>query len=234
MNKLAVFVEGLTEVLFMDKLIEEIAGEHNVLIEHRAIRGGTTTKLTTRLIKAARPNTGQKYFVLIYDCGADNSVKTRIRYEHQNLTNHGYSRIIGLHDVAPTFTRDEIPKLEASLPKYIKTSLIPVTFILAIMEIEGWFLAETTHYGRIDPAITVAAIKETLKFDPEHDDMEQRSAPADDLDNCYKIGGKRYTKRKGRLQRTADALDYAPIYIKFPEKFRYVGKMIGCIEAFLT
>ena len=75
MNKLAVFVEGLTEVLFMDKLIEEIAGEHNVLIEHRAIRGGTTTKLTTRLIKAARPNTGQKYFVLIYDCGADNSVR---------------------------------------------------------------------------------------------------------------------------------------------------------------
>ena len=41
-----------------------------------------------------------------------------------------------------------------------------MTFILAIMEIEGWFLAETTHYGRIDPAITVAAIKETLKFDP--------------------------------------------------------------------
>ena len=40
MNKLAVFVEGHAEVAFMEKLIEEIAGEKNVLIEQREIRGG--------------------------------------------------------------------------------------------------------------------------------------------------------------------------------------------------
>jgi len=40
MNKLAVFVEGYTEVVFVEKLVEEIAGQQNVLIEHRKIRGG--------------------------------------------------------------------------------------------------------------------------------------------------------------------------------------------------
>ena len=83
-----------------------------------------------RLIKATRPNTGQEYFVLIYDCGGDNSVKTRICEEHKNLTKRGYSRILGLRDVRPTFTYADVPRLEASLPKYIKTSLIPVDFIL--------------------------------------------------------------------------------------------------------
>jgi hypothetical protein len=38
MSKLAVFVEGYTEVVFVDKLIEEIAGESNIRIEHREIR----------------------------------------------------------------------------------------------------------------------------------------------------------------------------------------------------
>ena len=46
MNKLAVFVEGYTEVVFVEKLIEEIAGENNVLIEHREIRGGSSKRRT--------------------------------------------------------------------------------------------------------------------------------------------------------------------------------------------
>ena len=43
MNRLAVFVEGYTEAVFVEKLIEEIAGQNKVLIEHRKIRGGRTT-----------------------------------------------------------------------------------------------------------------------------------------------------------------------------------------------
>ena len=46
MNRLAVFVEGYTEVVFVQKLIEEIAGKNNVLIEHRAIRGGSAARRT--------------------------------------------------------------------------------------------------------------------------------------------------------------------------------------------
>jgi hypothetical protein len=232
MRKLAVFVEGYTEVVFMAKLVEEVAGKNNVLIEHREIRGGSTTKRTMRRIKAARPGTGQEYFVLIYDCGGDETVKKRILEEHQNLTKEGYSSIIGLRDVRPKFTHADIPKLEANLPKYVKTSLIPVVFVLAIMEIEAWFLAEATHYQKIDAAITVAAIKATLGFDPESDDMEQRLAPADDLNKCYAIGGKNYVKH--RAQDTVDALDYALIYVRLREKFRYVERLMGALETFLA
>jgi hypothetical protein len=232
MNRLAVFVEGYTEVMFVARLIEEIAGKHRVLIEHREIRGGGSTRRTMGLVKAANSDTGQKYFALIVDCGGDEQVKSRILEEHQNLTEKGYLKIIGIRDVRPTFTHSDIPRLEANLPKYVKTSLIPVQFILSIMEIEAWFLAETTHYQKIDPSITVEAIKAAFGFDPETDDMEQRAAPAHDLDNCYAIGGKTYLKNKAKD--TVVALDCTLIYTELCAKFRYLQRLIASIDAFLN
>jgi hypothetical protein len=232
MNRLAVFVEGYTEVMFVERLIEEIAGRHMVLIEHREIRGGGATRRTMGLVKAAKSDTGQKYFALIVDCGGDEQVKSRILEEHQNLTAKGYLRIIGMRDVRPNFTYADIPRLEANLPKYVKTSLIPVQFILSIMEIEAWFLAEATHYKRIDPSVTVEAIKAALGFNPETDDMEQRAAPADDLNNCYAIGGKTYLKHKAKD--TVDALDFTLIYVELCNKFKYLKRLIANIDAFLN
>ena len=232
MNKLAIFVEGYTEIVFVEKLIEEIAGKNKVLIEHRKIRGGSKTRRTMRVIKAAKPHTGQTYYVLLVDCGGDDLVKSRIQEEHANLTRNGYSKLIGIRDVRPKFSHGDISKLEAGLLKYIKTSLIPVTFILAILEIEAWFLTEATHYPRIEPSITVSAIKTNLGFDPENDDMEQRLYPADDLNACYAIGGKTYVKHDAKI--TVDALDYALIYTELRGKIGYLSHLISAIDAFLT
>jgi hypothetical protein len=233
MNRLAVFVEGYTEAVFVEKLIEEIAGQNKVLIEHKEIRGGRTTHRTVRLLKASKP-TGQEYYVLLLDCGGDELVKTRIQEEHDNLTKNGYSRLIGVRDVRPTFTHGDIPKLEAGLLKYIKTSLAPVVFILSIMEIEAWFLAEATHFPRIEPSITVAAIKANLGFDPENDDMAQRLCPADDLNACYAIGRKAYVKHQAKIKITVDALDYALIYTELRSKIDYLDRLITVIDEFLT
>ena len=232
MNRLAVFVEGHTEVVFVEKLIEEIAGTNNVLIEHREIRGGGKARRTFAQMKAAQADTGQEYYVLIVDCGGDGLVKSRILEEHQSLTNKGYLRIIGLRDVRGDFTHADIPRLEANLPKYVKTSLIPVDFILAIMEIEAWFLAEVTHFPKIHPAITVPAIKAALKFDLENDDLEKRLAPADDLNDCYAIGGRAYVKQ--RAQDTVNLLDYAIIYLQLCHRFRYLERLIRIVEGFLS
>ena len=170
------------------------------------MRGGSASPTSIRIIKAAKHSTGQKYYVLIVDCGSDDSVKTRIRDQHQNLSASGYSRVIGIRDVRPQIAYADIPRLEANLPRYISTSLIPVKFILAIMETEAWFLAESTHFSRIDPAITISAIKSNLGFDPENDSMELRPNPAVDLNDCYHIGGKSYKKKQTRIDLTINGL----------------------------
>jgi hypothetical protein len=79
LNKLAIFVEGYTEVLFVDRLISEIGGAHKVLIEQMKIRGGSSVRRAWSFIKAAKPATGQKFYILLVDCGGEDLVKSRIR-----------------------------------------------------------------------------------------------------------------------------------------------------------
>lgn len=232
MRKLAVFVEGYSEMLFVERLIFEIAGTHNVTIELKKIRGGSTVKRSMTVVKAASIATGQQYYVLIVDCGGDSQVKTRIMEEHKSLTGSGYTKIIGIRDVRPDFTYDQVPQLEVGLKKYIKTSLIPVEFILAVMEIESWFLAEFNHFPRIDPSITVSAIKTELGFDPELDDLSLRPNPTDDLNAAYMIGGKSYGKNQ--VSTTIDVIDYSYVYLELQYKIAYLERLGVCIETFLS
>ena len=232
MDKMAVYVEGKTEALFVKKLIEEIAGDA-VQIEYQEKRGGGRAAPALNIITVTR-SAGQKYYVLLVDCGGDKEVNSRIRDDQASLTGAGHSKILGVRDVRPTFLYADVPTVEAGFRRGVNPSLAPVEFILAVMEIEAWFLAETTHFARIAPAITIEAIKTRLGFDPENDDLEQRPAPSDDLRDCYGIGGKQYGKSEAQVQKTINALDYAQIYIEVRKKFRHLERLIHSIEEFLS
>lgn len=232
MRRLAIFAEGNTEILFIRKLIEEIAGEHQVIFEEIRIAGGTTCARRLIPLSGAKAQTNEKFYVLLLDCGGDHQVKSRILEEHERLTNKGYSMLIGSFDVRPRFTYADIPRLESHLSYRVKTKLAPVIFVLQIMEIESWFLSESTHFARIDPSITVDAIKSQLGFDPENDDMQRRPYPSQDLDACYRIAGKAYLKKKA--QRTTDALDYTIVYTAIRAKISYLNKLISALDSFLS
>ena len=156
------------------------------------------------------PSTGQEHFVLIFNCGNDELVKSRMVEEYTNLAGAGYSKLICIRDVYPKFKYAEIGKLEMGLPIWVRTKPILVDFILSIMEVEAWFLAEHTHFTQIDPALTVAAIIARLNFDPANDDMQLRPAPADDLHDCYALVSKAY--EKATAIETIKALDYTYMY----------------------
>ena len=234
MKKLAIFVEGYTEVLFIERLFLEICGAHNVVIEHKEIKGGGKSGITPRrfsTVKAAKIVTNEQYYVLIVDCGGDKLVAEKIREEHANLSKSGYSKILGIRDLRPDFKQVDIPRLEINLKKYIKTNLIPVEFILSVMEIEAWFLSEYTHFKKIDPLLNLDLIIKNLGFDPSNDDMQLRMEPQADLNRCYSLAGKKYIKSN---QLTVDALDYAYIYINVQGKIHHLNKLISNIDAFLT
>src|SRR4051812_318685 len=111
MNKMAVFVEGYTEVVFVGKLIQEIAEENAVLIQWRRITGGATCPRYNHQIKAEGPQSAQEHFVVIHDCGGDDAVKTRMLEEYPRLVAARYSAIACIRDVYPKYTHAEIPTL---------------------------------------------------------------------------------------------------------------------------
>lgn len=232
MKKLAVFVEGNTELLFVERLLSELANDRSIRLDLARIRGGSKIPRSMTIVRAAQPDSGQRYYALIVDCGGDHQVKTRILEEHENLTRSGYCQIIGLRDVRPTFSYAEVAKLEQGLRTYIKTSLIPVEFVLAVMEIEAWFLAEYLHFPLIDPAITPEAIRAGLGFDVCKGDLSQRSDPADDLNNSYKLAGKEY--KKSNSAATVSALDCGHLYLELSSRIAYLRRLTTAIEGFLA
>lgn len=234
MKKLAAFVEGQTEQLFVERLLLEIAGEKNIEIELRQASGGSSIKRSARLIGARRPATGAEYFAMIVDCGADNRVKSDVRDNYERLISSGYTSIVGIRDVAPEFTRADIPELERFLNYGVKTVPIRVAFVLAVMEIEAWFLAEHSHFERLKAGLTCARIVAAFGFNPEMDNMELRNLPAQDLDQIYQLEGLRYRKSKRHTQRTLDVLDYAQVYLNIRARVPRIGQLVDVIDAFLN
>lgn len=230
LRKLAVFVEGKTELKFIERMVLEVAGRHNVLIETREVFGGATVPRSMVTLQSATARNTESYFVLIVNCQGDHQVKTRIVEEHQNLTNTGYEKIIGMRDVFPDFSEAEIPKLRRGLMMYIRGNLIPVEFVLSVMEIEAWFLGELNHFPLIDPALSIDNIRNVTGLDL-HTDLSKRENPASDLKAIYDIAGIEY--KKG-AETTLEKLDYAYIYTVLRNRIASIDQLMSSLDKFLT
>ena len=234
MKKLAVFVEGQTEQLFIEKLLEEAAGKNNIAIEKSQARGGQSGRRSLKLIEASRPDSDHRYFAQIVDCGSDNCVKSDIRDQYDGLVAQGFETIIGVRDVYCNFTHAEIPLLRSGLRLRLKTKPVEVKFVLGVMEIETWFIEEHTHLQKLHSSLTPGLIKSRLGFDPSTDDIQLRAHPTEDLDNIYHLAGLKYAKDKNRVQRTVRVLDYERIYIELPSKLPDLKILVDTITKFLT
>lgn len=230
MHKLAIFVEGHSELLFVRRLLQEVAGKNNVAIQSQQIFGGRSVPRRAIIIHAAQFAGNERYYILITNCGGDHQVAARIKEDHAKLSASGYTKIIGVRDVRPDFSILDIPRLERGLRLGVRADLISVDFVLSVMEIEAWFLSEATHFARIHPSLTVELIKNSLGFDPSADDMSSRPAPAKDLGDCYQLVGHSY--RKGSAV-TSDALDYAECYLTLPPRIPYLRKLVDSLDNFL-
>jgi hypothetical protein len=233
-NKLAIFVEGQTEQEFAEQLLKEIAGKKNIQIEKRVARGGGPKQPRAwRELQGHSGDTEAQFFVLIVNCGTDNRVASDVRDEYDSLVASGYSGIVGIRDVYPEFASAEIGKLRAGLRYHIKTKPVEVVFVLGVMEIETWFLAEHTHLTRLDPRLTTTYISARLRFDPSTDDMQAREHPAEDLDRVYRLAGHTYDKSKSVLQKMLDLLDYARLYLVLNQRIWDLSILVQSIDRFL-
>jgi hypothetical protein len=230
MKKLAFFVEGYTEQKFVEKLLIEIFGAKKIAVQIGKIQGGKSTPISITLINSIEINEDLQYYVLIYDCGGGSTVKSYILEQRAGLIKQKYSKIIGLLDVYPDFERKDIEKFARYLKSYIPTKDIEISFVLAVMEIEAWFLAEYNHFNKIDENLNVDLIAENLGFNPAEDDMEARDTPADDLKNCYQLVGKKYAKKQKVISKTIDALDFGSIYFETLNRVGNLSKLIEEIE----
>src|SRR5438128_1378074 len=132
MKKLAVFVEGQTEQLFVEKLLEEAAGKNQISIDKRQAFGGQSTKRKLKILHAAVHNSNNKYFAQIIDCGTDNRVKSDVVERYNGLVANGFDTIIAIRDVYPDVAYKDIDSLRIGLRYQVKTKPVEVVFVLGI------------------------------------------------------------------------------------------------------
>ena len=239
MKKIAFYVEGQTEQFFINKLLIEIAGQKNIQIELQQFQGvGKPTKSIYPKTTANPQN--PQHFALIFDCKGDGGVKPRILQDAVSLFNQGYSEVIGLIDLYP---RIDLVKFENELNngtlrngRRITPSLPNDTsIVVAVREIEDWFLAEYNHYTCIDTSLVLDTAQTTrLGFNPCLDDLTLRNTTAaEDLKSVYQLVGKTYNKSKDKIERTVDCLDYANLYMGVSSKIDKLNELIAKIDKFL-
>ena len=228
MKKLAIFVEGKTEQIFVAKLLKEIAGKFKISIEIKSRQGINFDKVIMK-----DPVTFiTRFYVLIYNSCRDESVISDIKEQYNLLAEDGYDRVIGLRDVYPISISDK-SKLQRGLNYALPVRTIPINIVLAVMEVESWFLAEYNHFLKIDPRLTPEKIQAMFGFNPQTDDMEQRPHPTDDMEQIYNYVHKGYNKSEKQLNRLASNLDYEFLYIHLANNVPSLGEFIGYIDKFM-
>jgi hypothetical protein len=224
LKKVAIFVEGMTEQEFAVRLVSALVGNKGLhVILGRQWKGKVTI---TPSITTGEIN----FYILIIDCANDGQVKTQIREEYPSLMAAGYTAIIGLRDVYPHL-RTEISLIQKHLSKGLPAGPVTPQMYLAVMEVEAWFVGETTHFARVDHALTVPFIVES-GFDIVGNLADSWQHPAKVLDEIYRLVNKKYVdlrgqKRKRRVMRTINALSLEELYIS-------VRKQLPAFDAFLT
>lgn len=206
MQRLAIFVEGQTERVFVRKLLVEIAGAKRIDFQEERYLSKQFQLLS------GFDNAGHvEYQALIVDCCGDGTVKSAILERRPGLVNAGYGLIIGLRDLYP-LPRGELQDLKKGLAYKLPTAGVPTHVIVAVMEVEAWFAQDLHHFANIHPSLTPPFLASAFPVDLRTTSAEELEHPSEYLQGVYRLIGKGYRKSRSQVARTVNAIDYANLF----------------------
>lgn len=228
-RKMAIFVEGQTERIFIQRLLRSVFGEGNVHIVSQRVRGNGKG----RDVWQYRSSSSPPFYVLLVDCGADNRVASEILRQSMSLSNSGYECVVGLRDLHPE-SREQLMRLRTDLNSILMATPIPCHIVFAVMEVEAWFIAEHTHFTRLLPSVSTEDVVATLRLNPATDDVRSLSHPASALQDVYARGGHVYKKHEEEVRATVEALDMDALYCEVRPRVPELDELLTHLDAFLT
>jgi len=235
LKKLAIFVEGQTEVLLIERLIEELAGKKGLTIEIQRAEGGGKSGRARSFQVVTLKNSARsesRYYVLIRSSDNDDRVVSDLREQAVDLAKKGYEKIIGLRDVYPR-SYTEVDKMKSAMKQVLQqvNNHISCKIFLAVMEIEAWFLAEEDHYQKVDQILTPSFIQSQTGIDVMGN-MELIEHPSASLNQIYNLAGQSYRKRRNKVQNIVNKLNIENFYFCVSERLPNLGQFIRELDNF--
>lgn len=246
MKKIAIFVEGETELEFVSQFLLELAGQNNITInQYKYKGGGRNIPQRIAYFTGNIPASDEKFQANIYVSSKDESVNTDIKEQAETLYQSGFERVIGLRDLrgqkpdGQPFRLTDLPRIELA-NTFVEAQCQPLQakIIIAVMEIETWFLAETTHYAHIGRILTENYVKGKvgeLGFNPYDDNIDaltKIAEPTEALKAVYQLATRDYSKKKKTRLRTINRLDYANLYLHTRHRLTKLDDFITELDDF--
>ncbi len=207
-RKLAVFVEGQTELIFVREFLKKWYNyDANVV-------GFDCYNLLANEFRDVAYEYGsedsENYFFLV-NVGNDGSVLSSIIGRLKFLQNNGFQSVVGLRDMYSTqYIKDAgkreivdaVSKQHIESVKDVLQGLENGTFVdfhFAIMEVEAWFLGMFRFMGKIDECLTADYVRDKLGINLEDDPEKTFFHPAAELGKLYALAGKQYDKHQSDI-----------------------------------
>jgi len=232
-KKIALFVEGQTEVIFVSEMIKQVFDEKKVGIVVHNIQG-TYNKIR---IDKFETDMAKEYFFVLYNCGTDEKVKSSIRDNYQKLQQADFIHIIGLQDLFNP-QRKKKGLDDKKFQETINTDIpqaIPTKIYFAIQEIEAWFIAEETHYQRISSTLSIEKVNSIARIDTQKEDTEKIRHPTVVLNKIYKAGGKKngYSKNEYVIKDVVSKLDFSNLYLTVRKRNNSLNEFLTCLDGLI-
>lgn len=204
--------------------------------------GGGSNPRVSRIKLQDTVNSEIKYLVHIYISSADNKVNSDVNEIIPNLQQLDFSAIIALKDLRGDVNgrskiEADLPSVEAGDRYAFANSPIPITSIIAVMEIETWFIGETNHYTNYDARLTknlIQANKCIINVDPYVDRLEGIAEPAETLDRIYQLVRRHYSKKERVRRKTIQAIDWNNLYFMLPRRITKLHDFVTAIDNFFV
>lgn len=204
-RKLAVFVEGQTELIFVREFLKQWYS-----YDSNAIGFDCYNLLANEFCDTAYKygsEESENYYFLV-NVGNDGSVLSSIIGRMKFLQNKGFQLVIGLRDmysrqyirdagkreIVETVNQQHIESVREVL-KGIEGGMF-VDFHFAIMEVEAWFLGMPEFIGKLDERLTPEYIQQNVGLTLDDDPEKTVFHPAKIVGEIYALVGKHYDKHQ--------------------------------------
>jgi hypothetical protein len=230
--KIAMFVEGQTENIFVQKLLEKYFSPGKIQIvsikqlgKHRRIRFQDTVQYLEHLC-------------LIVDVGGDESVLSKLKENYDTMCQQGFQHFFGLRDLKSEayerFGERIIQKIMDTVKEFDLRQT--VYFHFAKMEIEAWFLAVPQLFIALHPSLTVEKLAQATgknweQIDPETDIQN----PANEIKRILSQVGQTYSKSKDDAYRIVSRIDWEELCFNARQKVKisYFFRFLDDLEKVL-
>jgi len=213
MIKIAIFVEGQTEQVFIRHLVAQIIGYNDLSFNCKKLYGNCLQDVPYEY-----QNQNAKFHFLIINACGDEKVLSVIIERIDNLRTVGYEKFIGIRDMYCEVYKKRSPAIDEALNqqlidavnKRIQSMDDPdqIFMYFSIMEIEAWILSMYNLFSRINQKLTLEYIKQELGYNLRNIDPQKVFyKPSDEVDNIFKLIALRYDKHYSEIESICSKMD---------------------------